>query len=102
MAAPMIRPRQLLVTDADTIGRYAGAMLRSRGTTLADLYEARIHLEAAAVETLARNRSAADLRRLDAAIAQSEAALSDPIVYGAMHGSHPAEGRRQGSRLLGP
>jgi DNA-binding FadR family transcriptional regulator len=81
----MIRPMQLLVPDTDTLGRYTGAVLRSRGTTLADLYEARAHLEAAAVETLARNRSAADLRRLDAAIAESEAALSDPLVDGAMH-----------------
>jgi DNA-binding FadR family transcriptional regulator len=85
MVATIIRPAQVLVPDADTAGRYACALLQYRGTTLADLYEARTHLEAAAVETLARKRSAADLRRLDAAIAESEAALPDPIAYGAQH-----------------
>jgi DNA-binding FadR family transcriptional regulator len=71
--------------DADTAARYAGALLQYRDTTLADLYEARIHLEAAAVETLATKRSAGDLRRLDVAIAESEAALPDPIAYRAKH-----------------
>jgi hypothetical protein len=71
--------------DADTAARYAGALLQYRDTTLADLYEARIHLEAAAVETLATKRSPGDLRRLDVAIAESEAALPDPIAYRAKH-----------------
>src|ERR1700728_3921265 len=85
MVATMIRPAQVLVPDADAAGRYARTLLQYRGTTLADLYEARSYLEAAAVETLAGKRSAADLRRLDAAIADSEAALPDPIAYGAKH-----------------
>lgn len=75
----------VLVPDTDAAGRYAGALLQYRGTTLADLYEARAHLEAAAVEALARKRSAADLRRLDAAVAESEAALSDPLAYAEKH-----------------
>src|ERR1700678_4563061 len=73
----------VLVPDAGAAGRYACALLQYRGTTLADLYEARAYLEAAAVETLATKRTAADLCRLDAAIADSEAALPDPIAYGA-------------------
>jgi DNA-binding FadR family transcriptional regulator len=81
----MIRPMQTLVPDADTLGRYTSAVLLYRGTTLADLYEARCHLEAAAVERLAENRTVADLRRLDAAIAESEAALPDPIAFGTRH-----------------
>jgi DNA-binding FadR family transcriptional regulator len=85
MVAAMIRPTQVRVTDVDTVGRYTGALLQYRGTTLADIYQARTHLEAAAVGTLARKRSAADLRRLDAAIAESEAVLPDPIAYGATH-----------------
>src|ERR1700691_6192899 len=52
---------------------------------LADLYEARVHLESASVDMLARKRSADDLRRLDAAIAESEAALSDPVAYAEKH-----------------
>ena len=75
----------VLVPDAAAAGRYAGALLQYRGTTLADLYEARTHLEAAAVEMLARKRSAADLRRLDAAIAESETALSNPVAYAEKH-----------------
>lgn len=71
--------------EADTAARCAGALLQRRDTTLADLYEARINLEAAAVETLARERTAGDLRRLDAAIAESGAALPDPIAYDAQH-----------------
>src|ERR1700722_17024786 len=85
MVATMITPTQVLIPDADTAGRYACALLQYRGTTLADLYEARAYLEAAAVETLATKRTAADLCRLDAAIADSEAALPDPIAYGAKH-----------------
>jgi DNA-binding FadR family transcriptional regulator len=75
----------VLVPDAGAAGRYAGALLQYRGTTLADLYEARAHLEAAGVEILARKRSAADLRKLDVAIAESEALLSDPLAYAEQH-----------------
>jgi hypothetical protein len=41
MTATMIRPTQILEPDADTLGRYVGAVLQYRGTTLPDLYEAR-------------------------------------------------------------
>jgi DNA-binding FadR family transcriptional regulator len=75
----------VLVPDAGAAGRYAGALLQYRGATLADLYEARTHLEAASVDMLARKRSADDLRRLDAAVAESEAALSDPVAYAEKH-----------------
>jgi DNA-binding FadR family transcriptional regulator len=75
----------VLVPDTGAAGRYAGALLQYRGTTLADLYEARTHLEAAAVEMLARKRSAADLRKLDAAVAESESALPDPVAYAEKH-----------------
>ena len=85
MVAAMIRPAQVPVPDVDSVGRYTGALLQYRGTTLADLYQARTHLEVAAVETLGRKRSPADLRRLDAAIAEGEAALANPLAYGAKH-----------------
>ncbi len=76
----------VLVPDAGAAGRYAGALLQYRGTTLADLYEARVHLESASRSTCwPRKRSADDLRRLDAAIAESEAALSDPVAYAEKH-----------------
>jgi DNA-binding FadR family transcriptional regulator len=75
----------VLLPDAGTAGRYAGALLQYRGTTLADLYEARTQLEAASVEMLARKRSAADLHKLDIAVAESEAALPDPVAYAGEH-----------------
>jgi DNA-binding FadR family transcriptional regulator len=75
----------VLVPDAGAAGRYAGALLQYRGTMLADLYEARTHLEAASVDMLARRRSAADLRKLDIAVAESEAALPDPVAYAEKH-----------------
>jgi DNA-binding FadR family transcriptional regulator len=75
----------VLVPDAGAAGRYAGALLQYRGTTLADLYEARANLESASVDMLARKRSADDLRRLDTAIAESEAALPDAVAYAEKH-----------------
>jgi len=71
--------------DAAAAGRQAGILLQYRGTTLADLYEARAHLEAASVGTLARKRSAADLRKLDAAIAESKVLVSDAVAFADKH-----------------
>jgi len=75
----------VLVPEAGAAGRYAGALLQYRGTTLADLYEARTHLESASVEMLAKKRSADDLRRLDAAVTASAAELPDPVAYAEKH-----------------
>jgi DNA-binding FadR family transcriptional regulator len=77
MVAAIIRPTTVLLPDADAAARYACTMLQYRGTTLTDLHEARTHLEAAAVETLAGRRSAADLRRLDVH-SITEYMISDP------------------------
>jgi DNA-binding FadR family transcriptional regulator len=49
---------------------------------LADVHEARANLEAAGVSMLATRRSAADLRRLDAALAEGNRPLDDPVTYG--------------------
>jgi DNA-binding FadR family transcriptional regulator len=75
----------VLVPDATAAGHFAGALLQYRGTTLADLYQARTKLEVAGVETLARKRSAADLGKLDGALAEGEAAVSDPFAYVEKH-----------------
>ncbi|HEY6791785.1 MAG TPA: GntR family transcriptional regulator [Trebonia sp.] len=75
----------VLMPDTGAAGRYAGALLQYRGTSLADLYEARTHLEAATVGILARSRSAADLRRLDSAVAESAMAFPDPVAYAEKH-----------------
>jgi DNA-binding FadR family transcriptional regulator len=75
----------VLVPDAAAVGRYAGTLLQYRGTTLADLHEARAHLEAAGVGTLAKRRTSADLRELDKALAEGESLVSDPIAYAEKH-----------------
>jgi len=73
---------RVMMPDVSTAARYAGTLLQYRRTTLADVHEARAHLEAAAVGTLARKRSAADLRALDAMLAKGEALLDDPPAFG--------------------
>jgi DNA-binding FadR family transcriptional regulator len=75
----------VLVPDVAAAGRYAGALLQYSGTTLADLYQARGQLEAAGAEMLARKRSAADLQRLENALAEGEALVSDPLAYAEKH-----------------
>ncbi|MCW2900158.1 MAG: FadR family transcriptional regulator [Streptosporangiaceae bacterium] len=75
----------VLVPDTAAVGRYAGTLLQYRGTTLADVHEARAHLEAAGVGILAKRRTAADLRALDEALADGEALLSDPVTYAEQH-----------------
>ncbi|MHA6795377.1 FadR/GntR family transcriptional regulator [Pseudonocardia bannensis] len=63
--------------DADVAARYAGLVLEHRGTTLEDVYEARIVIEPPSVALLAGRRSAADLDRLRAALAEHEAVIED-------------------------
>jgi DNA-binding FadR family transcriptional regulator len=75
----------VLVPDIAAVGRYAGTLLQYRGTTLADLHEARAHLEAAGVGTLAKRRTSADLRELDRTLAEGEALLGDPVAYAEQH-----------------
>lgn len=73
---------RVLIPDIDVAARYAGTLLQYRKTTLADVHEARVQLESSAVAILARKRSAADLRRLDAMVAEGERLLDDPIAFG--------------------
>lgn len=75
----------VLVPDTAAAGRFTGTLLQYRGTTLADLHEARSHLESAGVSMLAERRTPEDLARLDAALAEGEALLGDPIGYAERH-----------------
>jgi DNA-binding FadR family transcriptional regulator len=75
----------VLVPETAAVGRYAGTLLQYRGTTLADLHEARAHLEAAGVGALAKRRTSADLRELDKVLAEGEALLGDPVAYAEKH-----------------
>lgn len=75
----------VLVPDPAAAGRYAGTLLQYRGTTLADVYEARARLESAGVGILATKRTVADLRRIDECLADGEALLSDPVAFAEKH-----------------
>jgi DNA-binding FadR family transcriptional regulator len=75
----------VLVPDAAAAGRYAGTLLQYRGTTLADVYEARARLESAGIGILAAKRTAADLRKIDACLAEGESLLDDPIAFNEKH-----------------
>jgi GntR family transcriptional regulator, transcriptional repressor for pyruvate dehydrogenase complex len=66
------------VPDTDVAARYTAFVLEHRGTTLADLYEARIVIEPAAVGLLAAKRTDADLVRLREALAEHDALVDQP------------------------
>jgi DNA-binding FadR family transcriptional regulator len=64
--------------NADVAARYAGLILEHRGTTVADVYEARIVIEPPAVGLLARRRTAAGIKQLRAALEDHDAVADDP------------------------
>jgi DNA-binding FadR family transcriptional regulator len=66
---------------AEVAARYAGLILEHRGTTLLDVYEARVLVEAPAVGMLARTRTTADLETLHASLE----AHVDPVADGLQH-----------------
>jgi GntR family transcriptional regulator, transcriptional repressor for pyruvate dehydrogenase complex len=63
--------------NGDVAARYAGLVLEYRGTTLADVYEARAMLEPPCVGLLATRRTDTDLARLRAALAAADTADPD-------------------------
>jgi GntR family transcriptional regulator, transcriptional repressor for pyruvate dehydrogenase complex len=62
--------------DGDVAARYAGRVLEYRDTTLADVFDAAAVLEAPLVGRLAKRRTAADLKKLRAAVDWEESAGS--------------------------
>jgi GntR family transcriptional regulator, transcriptional repressor for pyruvate dehydrogenase complex len=66
------------VPNTDVAARYAAFILEYRGTTLADLYEARIVIEPAAVGLLAAKRTPADVARLREALDEHDALVDQP------------------------
>lgn len=66
------------VPNTDVAARYAAYVLEFRGTTLADLYEARIVIEPAAVGLLAAKRTPRDLQRLREALDEHDALVDQP------------------------
>ncbi|MDV6264734.1 FadR/GntR family transcriptional regulator [Rhodococcoides yunnanense] len=75
----------VVVPDPAAAARYAGTLLQYRGTTLADVYEARARLESAGVGILATKRTATDLRRIDACLAEGAQLLDDPDGFADSH-----------------
>jgi GntR family transcriptional repressor for pyruvate dehydrogenase complex len=67
------------VPDADVAARYAGLILEYRGTTLEDLYEARIVLEPPCVALLAQRRTDEDMEQLRLALAEHDALVGQPL-----------------------
>jgi DNA-binding FadR family transcriptional regulator len=65
--------------SGDVAARYAALVLEHRGTTLADLYEARSVLEPPCAGRLAARRAPDDIARLKAAAVEGAAALDDPV-----------------------
>jgi DNA-binding FadR family transcriptional regulator len=64
--------------NPDVAARYAGFVLENRGTSLDDVYEARILLEPPIVGLLAARRTDEDIARLRAAIEEHDAVAHDP------------------------
>lgn len=66
------------VPNPDVAARYTAFVLEHRGTTLADVYEARIVIEPAVVGLLAANRTDDDLVRLRQALDEHDALVDQP------------------------
>src|SRR5688572_15480190 len=64
--------------DIDVAARYAGFILEHRGTTLDDVFQARLVLEPPVVGMLAACRTDEDVARLRAALEEHDAAAADP------------------------
>jgi DNA-binding FadR family transcriptional regulator len=71
--------------NRDVAARYAGLVLEYRGTTLADVYQARTIIEAPCAALLALNRTNDDLDRLWKAVEEGEAALPEPNRFIRLH-----------------
>ncbi|AEA24953.1 FadR/GntR family transcriptional regulator [Pseudonocardia benzenivorans] len=65
------------VPDADVAARYAGFILEYRGTTLEDVYDARLVLEPPCVALLAERRTEQDVARLREALTAHDAVRDD-------------------------
>jgi GntR family transcriptional repressor for pyruvate dehydrogenase complex len=66
------------IPNIDVAARYAGFILEHRGTTLDDVYQARILIEPPIVAMLAVKRTDADIARLRTALEEHDAAVDDP------------------------
>ena len=63
--------------SVDLVARYAGYVLESQGTTIADLYQARLAIEPSAVRWLATDRSRTATNRLRTVLGEMDRMLDD-------------------------
>jgi len=75
--------------------RYVGLLLQVQGTTIADVYEARMVLEPACARLLARRRTKQDLADLNECIEE----LRGAVEAGQLHAPEPALWSRQAARF---
>jgi DNA-binding FadR family transcriptional regulator len=70
------------VPDGDVAARYVGYVLEYRGTTMADVYNARAELEIPLARQVAANAKPKQIARLQASVQQAAEFLDDPEMYG--------------------
>jgi DNA-binding FadR family transcriptional regulator len=67
--------------EIEVVARYAGLYLQARNTKLADIYEARLLIEPAAVALIAKRRPKQVLAELRELLAEAKAHIEDPEAY---------------------
>jgi DNA-binding FadR family transcriptional regulator len=87
--------------NGDVAARYAGLVLQFRGTTLADVYEARKAIELPAIERLAHERPEDALRELDDNLAAARTHIDEPSTVIELQGEfHLVLVRHGGNQTL--
>lgn len=67
--------------NGDTVARYAGYVLESQNTAMADVFLARAELEAPLARLLTENAKSKQIKQLEAAIAAAEPHIADAEAY---------------------
>jgi DNA-binding FadR family transcriptional regulator len=67
--------------NGDTVAKYAGYVLESRNTEMADVFLARVEIEAPLARLLTETAKAKQIKQLEASIKAAEAHVSDAEAY---------------------
>jgi DNA-binding FadR family transcriptional regulator len=87
--------------DGSVAARNAALVLQSRGTTLADVYQARAMIEPACAAVLARRATPDDIAALRAALAETEEPQADAVnAIRALMGFHALVAQRCGNQTV--
>jgi DNA-binding FadR family transcriptional regulator len=90
---------RVVAPDVAVAARYVGLLLQVQGTTIADVYEARMVLEPACARLLARRRTKQDLADLTACIDELRAAEAGRPGTAQLDAPEPALWSRQAARF---